>query len=78
MDVDIIGLGGLLLITLGFGFEMIETIRRKKCNMSRKMLLLFIAASLLLFYHAFQLGDIIFMSLNLLLTFINLVNLYYS
>ncbi|MBC7115192.1 MAG: hypothetical protein PWR13_1418 [Archaeoglobi archaeon] len=75
---DYIGILGLILITLGFGYEMVGTVKRRKCNLSRGVLLLFISASLLLFYHAFQLGDIVFMSLNLIVTFINLVNLYFS
>lgn len=75
---DYIGILGLILITLGFGYEMLKTVRRRKCNLSRGVLLLFISASVLLFYHALQLGDIIFMSLNLVVIVINLVNLYFS
>jgi|GEM_PF-2019384 lipid-A-disaccharide synthase-like uncharacterized protein len=78
METDLIGVTGLILITLGFGYEMVGTVKRKKCNLNRNVLILFIIASLLLFYHAFQLRDLVFMSLNLIVTFINLVNLYYS
>lgn len=78
IEMDIIGLVGLGLIVAGFGYEMLKTIQKKKCEMNRYVLGLFITASILLFYHAYTINDEIFMSLNLVLTGINIVNFYYA
>ncbi len=76
--MNFIGLIGLGLIIVGFGYEMVKTIQRKKCEMDRYVVGLFIIASLLLFYHAYTIEDSIFMALNLILTGINVVNFYYA
>lgn len=76
--MSIIGTLGLVLIVVGFGYEMMKTIERKKCNMNRKVVGLFILASVLLFYHAFTLGDNVFIALNLILAGVNAVNFYYA
>ncbi len=76
--MDIIGLIGLGLIVIGFGYEMMETIKRKECNMSRIVVGMFIIASILLFYHAARVNDIIFMALNTILAGVNSVNFYYA
>ncbi len=75
---QLVGLLGLILIITGFGYEMIMTIQRKNSNMNRYVLGLFIAASLMLFYHAYVIEDQIFMGLNLVLAGINIVNFYYA
>lgn len=76
--MSLIGIFGLALIVLGFGYEMKKTIEKRSCDMDRNVIGMFIVASVLLFYHAFMLSDIIFMSLNLILTGVNLVNFYYA
>lgn len=75
---EIIGLLGIALIVAGFGYEMIRTISVKRCDMNRYVISLFIAASLLLLFYAYSLGDHIFMALNAILVGINIVNFYYA
>lgn len=76
--MNIIGISGLVLIVVGFGYEMIKTLQRKNCEISRPVLSLFIIASALLFYHAFKIDDLVFMLLNLTTVGINSVNFYYA
>lgn len=76
--MSIIGVLGLSLLVVGFGYEMIRTVERKSCGMNRIVVGTFILASVFLFYHAFSLGDRIFMILNLILAGVNLVNFYYA
>ncbi|KXA88737.1 hypothetical protein AKJ62_04575 [candidate division MSBL1 archaeon SCGC-AAA259D14] len=76
--MSIVGLVGLAIIVIGFGYEMIKTVERRKCNIARTVVGMFILASVLLFYHAFTLGDKIFMTLNLILIGVNSVNFYYA
>lgn len=77
-EVKMFGLLGLALVVGGFGFLMIETIREKKCYIPKPVLIVFIFASCLLFLHAVSLEDEVFMALNLVLIFVNGVNLYYA
>lgn len=77
-EVEMFGLLGLALIVVGFGFLMVDTVRKKKCDIPKLVLIVFIVAGWLLFLHALSLEDGVFMALNLVLIFVNVVNLYYA
>ncbi len=72
------GLLGLALVVIGFGLLMIDTIRKKKCDIPKPILIIFIISGCLLFWHALSLQDVVFMVLNLVLICVNGVNLYYA
>lgn len=72
------GLFGLTLVVTGFGLLMIDTIKKKECDIPKPVLIFFIIAGFLLFLHALSLNDAIFMTLNIVLILVNVVNFYYA
>lgn len=76
--MSIVGVFGLALLVVGFGYEMMRTIKSKKCHIARNVVGIFIVSSLILFYYAFTIGSRVFMALNLVLAGVNIVNLYYA
>ena len=69
---------GLVLLCIGWFFEAIEVIRKKKSKLDLKFALLYTIGSFLLVVYAIQIGDVIFIILNSVVVLFSLISLIYS
>ncbi len=74
----IIGLIGLILLAFGWIYEMIETIKEKKSKINPKFIIIYIIGSIFLVTYSIQIGNILFIVLNSLITISSLISLVYT
>ncbi len=75
MISDPYGLIGILLILVAWLPETVKNLRARKVATRFEFLMLYTAGSFLLTLHAYLLGDLIFIILNLLATFLSGANI---
>ena len=71
-----IGLLGMILLVSSWIPQTIETIRKKKCPLNFRFVLIYATASTLLTVYSYLIGDWVFLALNGLAAFQSAVNLY--
>lgn len=72
---DLYGFAGLILILLGWLYELVLALKAGRSNMPLAFSLLYGFGSLLLFLHSWILDDVVFMTLNFGATIIPIVNI---
>ncbi len=73
---DIYGLVGLVLILIGWVYELAKALKAGKPHIPLGFSLLYGAGSLLLFVHSWLLNDLVFMILNAGATIIPVINIF--
>lgn len=71
-----IGLLGMMLLVSSWAPQTIETIKRKRCPLNSRFVLIYVTASFLLTLYSYMIGDWIFLTLNGLAAFQSSLNLY--
>ena len=74
---EYIGLIGLGLLLIGWLTETYYTIKARHCDIHPSFAILYFIGSSLVAYHAYNLGDIVFIVLNTAAALIALVNIYF-
>jgi len=74
----IIGLIGLILLAVGWGYETYIIIKEKKSKINTKFALMYTIGSLLLVIYSVQIKDTLFLILNSLITISSLISLIFS
>ena len=74
----ILGIIGLIILVLGWIPQTISTIKEKHAKINKKFGILYVCGSLILVLYAFQIKDIIFMTLNIIIAIMSGITLYYS
>lgn len=72
------GIIGLILLAIGWVFEVIELIKNKKSRIDVKFGFLYVVGSLFLLYHAISINDLVFMILNGAVALLSLISMVYS
>jgi len=72
------GIIGLILLAIGWVFEVIELIKNKKSRIDVKFGFLYVIGSLFLLYHAIRINDLVFMILNGAVALLSLISMVYS
>ena len=75
---DWYGLIGLLLISIGWLFELAEVLKKRQSQVPLSFAILYGAGSLLLTLHSLELNDIVFIVLNAFATLIAIANIAFS
>lgn len=74
----IIGVTGLILLSIGWFFETIKLMKEKKSKLDLKFAVLYTVGSLCLVLYSVQIMDGIFIVLNSLVAILSLISLIYS
>jgi lipid-A-disaccharide synthase-like uncharacterized protein len=74
----IFGIAGLILLAVAWVPETVEIIRNHKDTIDWKFGVLYVLGSLALAIHSYQIGDTIFVILNLFILVMSLISLIYS
>lgn len=78
MNIVVYGIIGLVLLAIGWVFEVIELIKNKKSRIDVKFGFLYVVGSLFLLYHAIRINDLVFMILNGAVALLSLISMVYS
>lgn len=77
MAEELFGLLGLAILLVSWLSEAYQTVKSSIAKIPITFASLYLLASILLSYHAWSLGDIIFLVLNVVTGLIALLNIYY-
>jgi MtN3 and saliva related transmembrane protein len=78
MNIEIIGIIGLILIVIAWIPELMELIRKKGKGLNVEFVIIYLLGSLALVIYSIQIKSIIFGILNGLIFLMNLIALYYE
>lgn len=72
---DFFGIAGLALILIGWLWELVRLVRKRKATVPLTFALLYCAGSILLAWHSILIDDVVFVALNSFAALVALVNI---